>query len=167
MPGLFLSAAYVEIARVSSLTETKRKTMSNYTILVADQGSARVFSRPRKFGDSEKLHAMDHWRGRAHPGDLVTDDAGRTSPSTSEAMDAMREPQEIKETEAKRFAADIGDRLNQLMDQKDKLVVIAAPQFLGTLRDELGDRIDVDLDKNLHNASDEEIADTVDELLKK
>jgi protein required for attachment to host cells len=127
-------------------------------ILVADSSRARIFDATRKFsapGEFEfsefsEVDDLVNARGRARNQDINTDKPGRMADRTGRGgtgtgqRSAVGGKEEPKETEAKAFAQRVNDRLEQAANDGDydELVVIAAPKFLGMLRDSRPSQID-------------------------
>jgi protein required for attachment to host cells len=125
-------------------------------ILVADSSRARIFSGTRKFtspGEFEfsKFSEIDDlvnaW-GRARNQDIDTDKPGRMVDRNSAGAgggqrSAVGGREEPKETEAKAFAQRVGEYLQDGLNDGsfDELVVVAAPKFLGMLRDAIPSQV--------------------------
>lgn len=146
--------------------------MDNYLILVANQAEAQLYQREQKFGELKPLEHYEHEEGRLHEGDLIANDPGMGSPSMGSGMDAKKPANTATETEATRFAGELANALHKtLHNQHDMgLVVIAAPAFLGELRDqvsaEVNDRVMFSIDKNLSPQDKDAIASRIDERLR-
>ena len=107
-------------------------------VVVADAGRARIFTyAARKLTEQESLI---HAEGQLHEGDLITDSPGadvHTSSSGSARSSAEGGSALAHENEL--FAKEVTQHLfNARTSNKiDDLILIAAPKFLGLLRDKL------------------------------
>ena len=125
-------------------------------ILVADSSRARFFDANRKFSApgefefsefSEVNDLVNSW-GRAKNQDINTDKPGRMADRTGRGgsgaqRSAVGGREEPKETEAKAFAQRVADELEEKLNENayDELVLVAAPKFLGMLRDAIGAQV--------------------------
>ncbi len=129
--------------------------MSRTWILVADSSRARILMADNPLGPLTELEQLEHPAARSADQDLVSDRPGRTFDSFGQGRHAMEPNENPKHHEAVVFARQLGERLEQarLAGAFDKLVVVAAPAFLGLLRkqlsDETGKLISEEIDKNL------------------
>ena len=146
--------------------------MNQYFVLAANQAGARLWFRKQKFSDMDSVAAFEHEEGRLHEGDLIANDPGYTSPSAGSGMDAMNPDHSAKETEARRFADELASNLSQRLHNHDDtgLVLIAAPKFLGRLREKLDgpatEKILFTIDKNLDLNDEAAIKNLVDNELR-
>lgn len=143
----------------------------SYWIVVADGSRARIFSRAKKFSDSNLIETFDHPEGRAHDGELTTDQPGRMSESTSPAQRALRTDVSPKDKEQNDFARQLAGRIDKARTSNkfEHLVLVAAPAFLGKLRGELGQSqncVVASVDKDLTQSSDADIGNAVDDALR-
>ncbi|MGM0557689.1 MAG: host attachment protein [Myxococcota bacterium] len=154
-------------------------------ILVADSSRARIFDATRKFsapGEFEfsKFSEVDdlvNARGRARNQDINTDKPGRMADRTGRGdattgqRSAVGGKEEPKETEAKAFAQRVNDRLEDAANDGDydEVVVIAAPRFLGMLRDSRASQVDSmvieEIGKDFTKLSAHDLKDRLPELL--
>jgi len=139
--------------------------MKNNWVLVADSSRARLFRRGHRWDDLEPMKTEDHPRGRAHEGDLVTDDGADVIQSGAKGQRRRSEPQvSPTEHEAELFARQLADNLRagRVQKQYDTLALVAAPGFLGKLRAALDDDtrrcVTREIDKDLTQHDDDEIA---------
>ncbi|MCW8943245.1 MAG: host attachment protein [Sedimenticola sp.] len=104
-------------------------------VVVADTSRARIFSAENAFSPLVEIHTLDHPEARLHPGDLVSDRAGRDRSPGSRSHD-IGSLDETKRDEAVRFASEVCATLEsgRALGHFNKLHVIAAPSFLGLLR---------------------------------
>ncbi|MDX1353717.1 MAG: host attachment protein [Thiomicrorhabdus sp.] len=105
-------------------------------ILVADSSTARIFTTENSASELIETENFFHYEGLLHEGDLVSDSPGRSSDGVGSGNHAYTTEVSPKEQESidfsKRIAKQLNDELNQ--NKFDKLLVIAAPSFLGALR---------------------------------
>lgn len=105
--------------------------------LVADAARARILMRTPDSAP-EVLHELDHPPSRLKGTDLMADDRGRSRPRNRNAQrgGAMEFRTPPREVEAQRFARELAEllRLARTRNEYDKLVLVAAPAFLGELR---------------------------------
>jgi protein required for attachment to host cells len=142
--------------------------MSNYWVIAADAGEARLFTRDKKYGPLTEHKDWLHPESRLHGQDLETDRPGRSFASHGYGQSDMEPGTDPKKQEAERFATDLAHVLNEARARGDfqHLQIVAAPAFLGMLRDRLDsetrDRIDRAVDKNVTKQAAEQIAATID-----
>jgi len=125
-------------------------------ILVADTSKARIFSATSPISDFEEVQLIEHPEARLHQQDLKTDKHGSTPDgavnSSSHGMDSAVNP---KEQEAIEFAKQVSGVLEQANNASkyERLVVVAAPAFLGLLREHfptpVTKKVSREIDKNL------------------
>lgn len=142
--------------------------MNEYWIAVADSGKARIFSRAKKFSKLEEIETLVHPESRLKGVDLVTDRPGQVHESHAYG-ESPNEATRPKELEAQRFAREIADRLERGRKKGEyrHLVLVAAPRFLGRLRNcldaETREHVAAEVDKDLTRADGARIAAEVDE----
>jgi protein required for attachment to host cells len=136
--------------------------MSKHWIVVADQGRARFFTTAGPRGPLMEVGALEHAEGREHPRDLTSDRPGRSFDSAGNGRHAMSSPVDPKRQEAIRFAKRIAEYLYEAHNEGrcDELLLVAGPEFLGLLREQLGDAREFrirELEKNLGQYDAQEI----------
>lgn len=109
-------------------------------IVAADGSRARIFEiDPERH--LRELESFDHPRGRAHNRDLKSDAQGRyfSNGGGPRAHSATRQVTPVQH-ETELFAKTIARRLDKARSERryDKLYLIAPPEFLGLLRENLG-----------------------------
>ncbi|WAR44267.1 host attachment protein [Methylomonas rapida] len=120
-------------------------------VIVADSSRARFFNMPSRTESLQEMEGMVHAEGRMRDQEEVSDRQGGLA-SGGHAFEA---PTDIAQHEADVFAKQIADRLEHGRVERayDKLVLVAAPAFLGALRHALNDHVKnlvaMSLDKNL------------------
>ncbi len=113
--------------------------MDTVWILVAEAARARILScQGRACRDLKELEALVHSESQARGRDLTSDRPGRSWANTAgDGRHAMAEPTDPAAYELVRFAREVVKRLDAAHHQGSfkHLVVVAAPAFLGALRD--------------------------------
>ncbi|MBY0475259.1 MAG: host attachment protein [Nitrosomonas sp.] len=110
--------------------------MTKIWILIANSGNATLFTADSPTASLTELMTFDNPDARAKQMELSSDRPGRSFDSYGEGRHAMATEVEPKEQEQIRFAKLIVDRLEQgrMENAFERLVVVAAPAFLGLLR---------------------------------
>ncbi|RJS91403.1 host attachment protein [Salinisphaera sp. Q1T1-3] len=137
--------------------------MATQWIIVADAAAARFFSRTPD-GALERIGADYHEESRLHEGDLRTGGKGEVHDAGG-AGQRQSDPQtRTSEKHADIFAKQVAEKLKSASNDNafDELVLVAAPSFLGHLRDKLDNtvskRIVDTIDKDWTQHDDEQIA---------
>ena len=109
--------------------------MGSIWVVVADSSRARIFAAENARGDMVEIQTLTHPEARLHEGDLVSDKAGRERDSGATSHD-MGSQTSAKQEEEIRFANMLSQTLEsgRTSGQFNKLYIVAAPGFLGTLR---------------------------------
>ncbi len=104
-------------------------------VLVANATSARIF-RMENLHKLTELKSFVHPEGRMHDNDLVSDQPGRDFASTGNRRHALEQKTSPKDVENAHFARQISNYLDTERKNSSfsELFVIAAPSFLGILR---------------------------------
>jgi len=139
-------------------------------ILVADSSRAKIFIAETSTSPLEEIEALDHPEGRQHEQLLTSDLPGRNAGSAS-SRHALDDETPPKQQEAIGFAKKITKRLDEA--RKDhlygRLIIVAAPAFLGLLRENINADIKKivtwELDKNLTNESKDTIREHLPKVL--
>jgi protein required for attachment to host cells len=141
--------------------------MQKTWVLVADRARGRIFAANTPKGPLDEIEDLVHPKSRAHERDLTTDRPGR-GPGGHRAMGNANT---AREHEAHDFAREIATRLEAGRNRGDfaRLIVIAAPDFLGMLRKCLSAPLErtvcQELTKNLTQMSAAEIRGHLPEYL--
>ena len=109
-----------------------------FWVVVADESRAAVYARETKRGPMRELFELDNPDGRKKPGELVTDRGGRAFDSGGQGRHAMgQEKSGPKGQIAAAFAKQIATRIGKATHNGEcrGYVLVAAPRFLGVLRD--------------------------------
>ena len=143
--------------------------MTQTWIVVADSAHARVFTRTGPRGPIVESRDMVHPASQLHDRDIASDRQGRTvDRSRGGARHAMEPASHPKDLAAKVFAREVTALLEsgRSSGTVDAIVLIAAPHFLGQLRQGLSEatrRLVVrEIPKDLVRHSAKEIAEHVD-----
>lgn len=104
-------------------------------VLVADSCQAKIY-RVVSFPKIEEISFLQHPDSRLHNQDLISSKPGRAFQSVGTTRHAYEPETTPKKIEAMKFATDIANVLTQAANQNEfeRLYVIAAPAFLGLLR---------------------------------
>lgn len=114
--------------------------MTKIWILAANSGNATLFAADSPTAPLTELETFDNPEARAKQMTLTSDRPGRSFDSQGDGRHAMAVEVEPKEQEQIRFAKLIADRLERGRADNafERLVVVAAPAFLGQLRANFG-----------------------------
>lgn len=131
--------------------------MDTVWIVVADAARARIFAcNGRACQGLHEAEALSHSESRIQNRDLVSDRPGRSwSSASGDARHAMQDSTEPAVTERNRFARQLADRLKAAYNEGayKHLVIVAAPSFLGALRETLdpgvSKAVSVEVSKNV------------------
>jgi protein required for attachment to host cells len=107
-------------------------------VVVADNSQSK-FYHITKFPKIEEISHLEHPESRLHNQDLVSSKPGRGFQSMGNARSSYQSKVEPKEQEAIKFAIQIADFLHSAHNKGEfhRLYIIAAPSFLGLLREHL------------------------------
>jgi len=136
--------------------------MPNTWIVVADSGSARIFTADSPTGKLVEREDYAHSEARVPERRLVSDRKGQTM-NPQGRRHAFSGAVAPEETESRAFAKLLADRLDGARAEGDleHIVLVAAPEFLGKLRAAMGHetrkRVDAELALNLTTLPADEI----------
>lgn len=145
--------------------------MSKIWVVVADDAKARIFSAEKPVDPIVEIQTMCSSEGTLLEQDLVTDKPGRGSSGSGQGKHAVEEKSAHKEQYSIQFAKEVSECLDKNLQKKafGKLLIVAAPHFLGLLRKELSqgvsEVISIQLDKNLTKMKPEEIREHLPKYL--
>ena len=140
-------------------------------VVVADTVRARIFAEEAPRGPLIEIEALTHPEARLHEQQLTSDLPGRSFDSAGQGRHAMGHTFEPKHQEAVRFAKEVSDRLTSARraGRVQKLYIVAAPAFLGMLRDALDEAtqrvVAGEINKNLVTHDVAEIRDHLPQVL--
>ncbi|PXX11852.1 protein required for attachment to host cells [Nitrosomonas ureae] len=145
--------------------------MTKIWVLVANSGNATLFTADSPTASLTELMNFDNPSARVKQMELSSDRPGRSFDSHGEGRHAMAVEVEPKEQEQIRFAKLIVDRLEQgrVENAFERLVVVAAPTFLGLLRAHfnapLSSLLSMEIDKDYTALRPEELRTRLPERL--
>lgn len=133
-------------------------------ILVADNARARIFQATTPVKSLEVVMDKAHESGRLSDSEIYSDRAGgsRAGPGGSGGYHTYAR-EKSDDPEEQRFARELADQLNKACHEGlfDQLVLMAAPHFLGTLRQYLSEKcrelVLTEIDKDLAHRDTETI----------
>ncbi len=114
-------------------------------VVVADACRARIFETRALGRGLQEIEDMTNPLGRAHSCELLADAGGRTYASAGARQGHTTQPRtDPVEHEVEMFAKRLADRLEKARcdGRFEQLYVIAAPRFLGLLREKRGKEIE-------------------------
>ncbi len=116
--------------------------MQSTWIVVADSSRARIFRGVSDNGKLVEVESLDHPQSRAKARDLVEDGTTTTFASVGNGRSAVGADDAPQIHEHEVFARKLAEKLahGRFENKYDKLVLMAPPQFLGTLRNVLGNQ---------------------------
>lgn len=123
-------------------------------VVVADSTRARIFSAENRTAPLVEITSLEHPEGRMHATDLTSDLPGKDSDRSGAGKHSISET-DPKQQEAITFGREITDILEEARTSNKfrQIALIAAPAFLGILRDllsaPLAKLVTCELDKNL------------------
>ena len=146
--------------------------MDRIWILVADSARARLYLRGRRWDQLDQLEEIEHPEGRAHEGDLVSDQGASVIQRGGQGQRRSSQPEvSATEHEAQVFAHELAGRLRKgrVEHEVDSLVLVAAPHFLGLLRTTLDDQtrkcVLHEIDKDLTQYDTEKVGELLEKHL--
>lgn len=137
--------------------------MTETWVLAADSAHARIFRVRGPAGELEELKSLLHPESRVPARERNTDRQGRAFDSAGPGRHAMSPNVSPGDQEAERFAGTVADEIEtaRIEGRCDRLVIAAAPSFLGHLRKALsksaGRLVAGEVDKDLVHLKPEEI----------
>ncbi len=130
-------------------------------IVAANSAGAVIWQAEGSHGPLRQQQVLVHPEARQHNEDLVTDQPGRVFDSAGQGRHATDYGTSPKDHEAEVFARELIAALTQAhaQDRFDRLYVIAAPAFLGRLREQYSEPLRQllagEIDKNVvHDDAD-------------
>lgn len=145
--------------------------MLNMWILVADSGAARFFTADSPTGALREREDFMSPGSRARDKELGSDKPGRTFDSAGPGRHAKGKEESPREREAMNFARLLAERVGsaRARGELDRLIIVAAPEFLGMLRasmdGETRKRVEKELSLNLVDLKPDEIRKRLPERL--
>jgi protein required for attachment to host cells len=142
-----------EAARAEDLIQKRRTGVMEQTwVVVAESSRARIFSLRGYLTPMEELKDFVNPAARTPEHDLISDRPGRTTDSTGGQRHAKEPQVSPKEQVVLSFAREVADHLEQGRARGDfeRLIVAAAPEFLGLLRRSLSDATRQKIKREIH-----------------
>ena len=136
--------------------------MDKVWIVAADSSRARIFSAESQ-QELHEIEVLSHSESRLQEQQLQADQPGRTFDSRGDGRHAYVQETDPKKNEANKFAHQVSDYLNEANKKNrfDRMVIIAAPAFLGQLREVLpkgvAQKVSESVAKNVTTMSPEQI----------
>jgi len=137
--------------------------MSKVWVVTADGSRAQILESPNRVGPLKPVTRLEHPEARMKDSELYADSPGRAFDSTGSGRHAMENEVDAKKMESIRFAKQLCAFLKEKSEAGtfDRLVLAAAPQFLGLLRDNLDknvrEKISAEVDKDLVSETPDDI----------
>ncbi len=130
-------------------------------IVVADSARARIFTADTPTSPLEEIEDFSHAEGRLHDREITSDLPGKIK-SAGGGGHAFEQPTDPKKHEADTFAHQVAQFLEDAHNANrfEQLLIIAAPSFLGLLRNHLPEpikklvRFELDKEITMHSAAD-------------
>ncbi len=145
--------------------------MNSTWLIVADNSRARFFSMESRTGPIEETKSIVHAEARLHEQNMTSDLPGRGSGKGGEGQHAYQNKVSPKEQENINFAREISAELDKARKENKfkQVVLVAAPEFLGRLRDQMNTQthklVCFELAKNLAHLEAAEIRKHLPERL--
>ena len=111
-------------------------------ILVADNTRARIFTADTPSSPLEEIEDFSHMEARLHDREMTSDLPGKIK-SVGGGGHAFEQPTDPKKHEADNFAHRVAQYLEDAHNANrfEQLLIVAAPSFLGLLRNNLPEQI--------------------------
>jgi protein required for attachment to host cells len=147
--------------------------MKSIMVVVADSSCAKVFTTDSPSSPLDEIETMAHPEGRMHEQNMVSDLPGKDSGLGGGAGGhAYQDETDPKQQEVIGFAKRIANYLDDARkaNKLDRLLIIAAPAFLGELRNQMSEQtsefVVFESAKNLTQHSVEDIRNHLPKFLK-
>lgn len=113
--------------------------MNSTWLVVADNSRARIFCMESRTGPIEEIKSIVHTQARLHERNMTSDLPGRASSKGGGAGHAYQDEISPKEQENINFAREVASELDAARKENKfkQFVLVAAPEFLGNLRNQL------------------------------
>lgn len=138
-------------------------------ILVADGAYARILENRGPRTGLKQLATMTCESSRLPSRELADTERGRVFQSGSAKRSAMERPDDPHQREKEKFAVELAAHLDKHIHNYDRLVLIAAPQMLGWLRQALSqhvvDRLYAELAKDLTPVANDELPKHLEDVI--
>jgi protein required for attachment to host cells len=150
---------------------TVEDIMENTWVVVAESTRARIFTVDTPSAPLVEVETLVHPEGRLHEQEMTSDLPGSDANSSGSGRHGYQDETEPKKQEAINFARQVADRLDKARTggEMQRVIVVAAPAFLGILRDQLNDQtgklVSHEIAKNLGQHTPEDIRSHLPEHL--
>ncbi len=113
--------------------------MAKNWIVVANNAAAQIFSAEISSSKLKVVERLDHPEGRKRAGDMDADRPGRSFQTAGNMRHGVQRQVDAKKQANMEFAQRVAHRLDSARRQgeMERLVLVAAPEFLGLLRNVL------------------------------
>jgi protein required for attachment to host cells len=130
-------------ARVARLHQDEEVDMADTWVLVADSARARLFEVARDGPALKEVAAFTNPEGRIAQRELRRDRLPRVNESAGPGRHAIEPHTSLRQKSADRFAHELGKELEKAHATRGcrKIVLVAAPRFLGTLHGALDESL--------------------------
>ncbi len=125
------------------MTDAGNRAEKTYWVVVADESRAIFYTRDARRAPLLEFFALDNEAGRKKAGDILADRGGRSFDSVGAGRHTMAvEKADPKRHAATAFARQIAERIGKVTHDGScrGYALIAAPRFLGMLRDAVSRR---------------------------
>jgi protein required for attachment to host cells len=145
--------------------------MDKTWVLVAESSRARIFTVDTPSAPLVEAETLVHTEARLHERDMTSDLPGHDSNHSGAGRHGYQDETAPKEQELINFARQVASRLEAARTggELQRLIIIAAPAFLGTLRDQLSEQtgklVTLEIAKNLAQQTPEDIRSHLPEHL--
>lgn len=135
----------------------------NTWILVADGAHARIFNAETAKSTLTEIESFAHPETQQHEQALTSDLPGRQAGGSIAGHHSVESQTDPKEYEGIKFARELCRHLEIAHNEQKfrQLIVVAAPSFLGLLREEMSDNVSkvvtLELDKDIVKFNDHAI----------
>lgn len=145
--------------------------MARTWVIVADSSRAHIYAADKPLMPLHELEMIDYPSARLHERELISDKSGRAFESVGSTRHAFESNTSPKEQEAIKFARELSSRIEAGRNKGEfaKLILVAPPAFLGTLRKYLSTEtsklVTREVDKNLTHHSAETVREHLPERI--
>jgi protein required for attachment to host cells len=119
----------------------KKEIVMNNWVIVGDSARARFYKTKDATSDFQEFQTLIHNESRMQEQALISDRSGNTHDTAGLSRFNINPDQNTKQKESEKFAHEIASYLEKSRTENkfSQLVVVAAPKFLGQLRNVLSD----------------------------
>ena len=145
--------------------------MNSTWLVVADNSRSRIFCMESRTSHIEEIKSIVHTEARLHEQNMTSDLPGRGNGSAGAGGHAYQDVVSPKEQENINFSREVANELDSARKENKykQFVLVAAPEFLGNLRNQLNAQtqklVCFELAKNLSHLNAAEIRKHLPERL--